>query len=74
MRDEGLAALTPRELEALRVMAEGRTNAGIARVLGITEGAAEKHTSSICGKLTLPDSADGQRRMLAELACLGAEG
>ena len=73
-RDDRLAALTPREREVLGVMAEGRTNAGIARALGITEGAAEKHISSIFGKLTLPDSADDHRRVLAVLAYLGAEG
>jgi DNA-binding NarL/FixJ family response regulator len=53
-------------------MAEGRTNVGIARLLTITEGATEKHISSIFGKLQLPDSADDHRRVLAVLAYLGS--
>ena len=51
-------------------IAEGRTNAGIAELLTITEGAAEKHISSIFGKLDLPGSVDGHRRVLAVLAYL----
>ena len=70
-RDDRLGDLTPREREVLGAMAEGRTNAGIARKLSITEGAAEKHISSIFGKLDLPDSADDHRRVLAVLAYLG---
>lgn len=73
-RDDRLAELTPREREVLEAMAEGRTNAGIAAKLTITEGAAEKHISSIFGKLDLPDSASDHRRVLAVLAYLGAEG
>jgi DNA-binding NarL/FixJ family response regulator len=73
-RDDRLAELTPREREVLDAMAEGRTNAGIAAKLTITEGAAEKHISSIFGKLDLPDSASDHRRVLAVLAYLGAEG
>ncbi len=73
-RDDRLAELTPREREVLAAMAEGRTNAGIAAKLTITEGAAEKHISSIFGKLELPDSATDHRRVLAVLAYLGAEG
>ena len=71
-RDDRLASLTPREREVLASMAEGRTNAGIAASLGITEGAAEKHISNIFGKLDLPDSANDHRRVLAVLAYLGA--
>ncbi|HEX6387927.1 MAG TPA: response regulator transcription factor, partial [Solirubrobacteraceae bacterium] len=56
-RDDGggdeLAALTPREREVLELMAEGRTNAGIARALVVTPGAVEKHISNIFGKLGL---------------------
>ena len=55
-RDDRLATLTPREREVLAAMAEGRTNAGIAAALGITEGAAEKHISNIFGKLDLFES------------------
>ena len=72
-RDDRLAELTPREREVLEAMAEGRTNAGIAAKLTITEGAAEKHISSIFGKLALPDTAGDHRRVLAVLAYLGAD-
>jgi DNA-binding NarL/FixJ family response regulator len=66
--DDPLAALTPREREVLGAMAEGRTNVGIARLLGITEGATEKHM----GKLELPDSQHDHRRVLAVLTYLGS--
>jgi len=72
-RDDRLTALTPREREVLGAMAEGRTNAGIAATLGITEGAAEKHISNIFGKLDLPESETGHRRVLAVLAFLGED-
>ena len=72
-RDDRLTALTPREREVLGAMAEGRTNAGIAASLGITEGAAEKHISNIFGKLDLPESQTDHRRVLAVLAYLGAD-
>jgi DNA-binding NarL/FixJ family response regulator len=67
-----LATLTPRENEVLTAMAEGRTNVGIAALLHITEGAAEKHISSIFGKLQLPDTANDHRRVLAVLAYLNS--
>jgi DNA-binding NarL/FixJ family response regulator len=70
--DDPLQALTPREREVLAAMAEGRTNAGIARSLHITEGATEKHIGNIFGKLQLPDSPDDHRRVLAVLAYLGS--
>jgi DNA-binding NarL/FixJ family response regulator len=70
--DDPVAALTPREREVLAAMAEGRTNVGIARLLGITEGATEKHISNIFGKLELPDSQEDHRRVLAVLAYLGS--
>jgi DNA-binding NarL/FixJ family response regulator len=70
--DDPLSALTPRELEVLAAMAEGRTNIGIANLLSITEGATEKHISNIFGKLELPDSQNDHRRVLAVLAYLGA--
>jgi DNA-binding NarL/FixJ family response regulator len=70
-RDDRLATLTPREREVLAAMAEGRTNVGIARALGISEGATEKHIGSIFGKLDLPESETAHRRVLAVLAYLG---
>jgi DNA-binding NarL/FixJ family response regulator len=72
-RDDRLSTLTPREHEVLALMAEGRTNAGIAAALTITEGAAEKHIGSIIGKLDLPDTRNDNRRVLAILAYLDAE-
>jgi DNA-binding NarL/FixJ family response regulator len=70
-RDDRLTTLTPREREVLAAMAEGRTNIGIAKVLGITEGATEKHIGTIFSKLELPDSETNHRRVLAVLAFLG---
>ncbi len=72
--DEGLGTLTPREREVLGLMAEGRTNAAIARELVVTSGAVEKHVSSIFGRLALPASNDDHRRVLAVLAFLRAGG
>jgi DNA-binding NarL/FixJ family response regulator len=72
-RDDRLAELTPREREVLAAMAEGRTNAGIAAALTITEGAAEKHIGSILAKLDLPDTPNDNRRVLAVLAYLEAD-
>jgi len=73
-RDDRLSELTPREREVLAAMAEGRTNAGIAELLSITEGAAEKHISNIFSKLDLPGTIDGHRRVLAVLAYLDSGG
>ena len=73
-RDDRLAALTPREREVLAAMAEGKTNVGIATSLVISEGAAEKHITSILGKLDLPDTENDHRRVLAVLAYLDAGG
>ena len=63
-------SLTPRELEVLALMAEGRSNAGIAEALVLTVGAVEKHIASIFGKLGLPQSGTDHRRVLAVLAYL----
>ena len=70
--DDPLEGLTPRERDVLAAMAEGRTNIGIAELLGITEGATEKHISNIFGKLELPDSQNDHRRVLAVLTYLGS--
>ncbi len=70
--DGELGALSPREREVLSLMAEGRTNAAIARELVITPSAVEKHVSSIFSKLDLPASDDDHRRVLAVLAFLRA--
>ncbi len=67
-----LAALTPREREVLGLMAEGRTNAGIARRLWLSEKTVETHVRSILGKLGLPISEDDHRRVLAVLAYVRA--
>lgn len=67
-----LAGLSPREREVLGLMAEGRTNAAIARELVVTASAVEKHVSSIFSKLDLTASNDDHRRVLAVLAYLRA--
>ncbi|MFF1632892.1 response regulator [Leifsonia sp. NPDC058248] len=69
-RTDPLGALTPRETEVLQLMAEGRTNAGIAQRLVIGVGAVEKNVTSIFQKLGLEDSGDDHRRVLAVLAFL----
>ena len=65
-------ALSAREREVLALMAEGRSNAGIARQLWVMETTVEKHVHSLLGKLNLPDSADDHRRVLAVLAYLSS--
>jgi DNA-binding NarL/FixJ family response regulator len=72
--DDPLAQLTPRERETLSLIAQGRSNAAIARELVITLGAVEKHVTNIFGKLNLPATDDDHRRVLAVLAYLGAGG
>jgi DNA-binding NarL/FixJ family response regulator len=69
-RDDPLDELTPREREVLALMAEGRSNAGIARRLVVTEGTVEKHVHSILGKLRLTETDDDHRRVLAVIAFL----
>ncbi|WP_432476127.1 response regulator [Nocardioides sp. GXQ0305] len=71
-RHDPLAALSDREREVLALMAEGRSNAGIAAQLWVTEGTVEKHIGSLLGKLDLPDSSSDHRRVLAVLAFLEA--
>jgi DNA-binding NarL/FixJ family response regulator len=65
-----LGVLTPRELEVLALMAEGRSNAAIAESLVLTVGAVEKHIASIFQKLRLPPSESDHRRVLAVLTYL----
>jgi DNA-binding NarL/FixJ family response regulator len=71
-RDDPLGELTLREREVLALMAEGRSNSGIAHRLWITEGAVEKHVRSILAKLNLPTIEDDHRRVLAVLTFLEA--
>src|SRR4051812_18197860 len=71
-RNDPLAELTQREREVLALMAEGRSNAGIAGQLVVTEGAVEKHVRSILAKLRLPATQDAHRRVLAVLVYLAA--
>jgi DNA-binding NarL/FixJ family response regulator len=73
-RSEPIADLTPRELDVLALMAEGRSNAAIASELVLTVGAVEKHIGNIFGKLRLPPSENDHRRVLAVLSYLQAEG
>ena len=70
--DDALSQLTPREHEVLGLMAEGRTNAGIAKQLWLTEKTVETHVSSILGKLGLSHAEDGHKRVLAVLTYLRA--
>jgi DNA-binding NarL/FixJ family response regulator len=71
-RDDPLAALSAREREVLALMAEGRSNAGIAHRLWVTEGTVEKHVRSILTKLNLPEAGDDHRRVLAVVTFLDA--
>jgi DNA-binding NarL/FixJ family response regulator len=71
-RDDPLAALSAREREVLELMAEGRSNAGIAQRLWVTEGTVEKHVRSILTKLNLHETGEDHRRVLAVIAFLEA--
>ncbi len=70
--EDPLAALTPREREVLSLMAEGRTNAGIAQRLWLTEKTVETHVRAILRKLGLPAGVEDHRRVLAVLTYLRA--
>jgi DNA-binding NarL/FixJ family response regulator len=69
-RHDPLDALSSREREVLALMAEGRSNAGIARQLWVTEGTVEKHVRSIMMKLDIAETADDHRRVLAVITFL----
>ena len=69
-RDDPIDTLTPREREVLGLMAEGRSNSGIAEQLVVTERAVEKHVTSIFQKLRLPAASEDHRRVLAVIAYL----
>jgi DNA-binding NarL/FixJ family response regulator len=69
-RDDPLAQLTRREREVLGLMAEGRSNVGIARALWVTEGTVEKHVHSVLAKLPLAEGEDDHRRVLAVITFL----
>jgi serine/threonine-protein kinase PknK len=69
-RGDPLSELSPRELEVLALMAEGRSNAGIAKQLWLAEGTVEKHVKSILGKLDIHATADDHRRVLAVVTYL----
>jgi DNA-binding NarL/FixJ family response regulator len=71
-KEDPLAVLTAREKEVLGLMAEGRSNSGIARNLWVTEGTVEKHVHSILAKLPLAESEDDHRRVLAVITFLNA--
>jgi DNA-binding NarL/FixJ family response regulator len=71
-RNDPLAALSAREREVLALMAEGRSNAGIARRLWVSEGTVEKHVRSILTKLNLTETDDDHRRVLAVITFLDA--
>ncbi|MFJ8363730.1 response regulator [Streptomyces sp. NPDC093984] len=71
-RADPLAVLSEREREVLALMAEGRSNAGIARRLWVTEGTVEKHVRSILSKLGLPETDDDHRRVRAVITFLEA--
>jgi DNA-binding NarL/FixJ family response regulator len=70
--DDPLDVLSPREREVLSLMAEGRSNAGIAHRLWVTEGTVEKHVHNVLMKLPLPETEDDHRRVLAVIAFLEA--
>jgi DNA-binding NarL/FixJ family response regulator len=68
-----LSDLTPREREVLQLMAEGRSNAGIARQLWVSEGTVHKHVGHILAKLRLSETEDDHRRVLAVITFLQSQ-
>ena len=68
--EDPLEELSPREREVLALMAEGRSNAGIAGQIWVTEGTVEKHVRSIFMKLRIPVTSDDHRRVLAVIRFL----
>jgi serine/threonine-protein kinase PknK len=70
--EDPLGELTPREREVLSLMAEGRSNAGIASLLTLAEGTVEKHVHSILSKLRLQEAVEDHRRVLAVITFLDA--
>ncbi len=68
-----LSDLTPRERQVLELMAQGRSNAGIARELWVSEGTVHKHVRSILSKLPLSETQDDHRRVLAVITFLQAQ-
>jgi DNA-binding NarL/FixJ family response regulator len=70
--DDGLAGLSDREREILSLMAEGLTNTGIAKRLVLSERTVEAHVRHVLLKLSIPQSEDGHRRVLAVIAHLSA--
>jgi DNA-binding NarL/FixJ family response regulator len=72
--EDPLEVLSPREREVLALMAEGRSNAGIAKRLWVTESTVEKHVRSILSKLRLPETGEVHRRVLAVITFLGRAG
>jgi serine/threonine-protein kinase PknK len=69
-KEDPLGVLSAREREVLALMAEGRSNSGIARRLWVTEGTVEKHVRSVLAKLSLPETDDDHRRVLAVVTFL----
>jgi DNA-binding NarL/FixJ family response regulator len=71
-RTDPLDVLTPREREVLALMAQGQSNAGIAKTLWISHGAVEKHIKHIFARLGIPGTSDAHRRVLAVITFLEA--
>ena len=71
-RDDPIGRLTPRELQVLQLMAEGRSNHGIVAVLKVSPSAVEKYMTNILAKLDLPPTGTDHRRVLAVLKYLGS--